>query len=377
MNFIEDGQIAGTRKSEDGYLVAAVKCARTGIQMYRGVELGKPELDWVRVYRPEEEVFSKRSLATFVGKPCTDNHPPFAVNSENWKDYAVGTIHEGALREGEFVRVPVTLMDAGVVAQVESGKREISMGYTMDLHWEAGKTPSGEAYDAVQRNIRINHLAIVDKGRAGSECRVGDGDTWAEAPSPKPNEPTKPMSQELKTVTVDGLPVETTAAGAQAIAKITADKAAVEKQLADAKTEHAEAIAAKDKELAAKDAEIDKLQKAQIGDAELDKRVSERAKLIGDASKLAKDADFTGMSDADIRRTAVEAIRGKDAIEGKSESYIAAAFDLAVEAANDSQGGDQSFRKAVESRQTATDEDNGQSAYEKRLADAWKTSPAA
>lgn len=378
--FVEDAILDGTRKTKDGYLIAAVKCARTGIQYYTGDELGRPELDVVPVYRPEAEVFDKDSLASYVGKPCTDNHPSVAVDSENWKELSIGSIHEGVLREGEYVRIPITLMDAETVEKVEAGKREISMGYTMSLDWTPGTTPGGESFEAVQRNIRINHLAIVDKGRAGSECRVGDGDTWATAPSPNNNNlPTKDtMSDTLQEVTVDGLPIKTTGQGAAAIAKLQKDNDSLQAKVDAADTDHAKAIAEKDKELAAKDAEIDKLKKAQVDDAELDRRAEARASLISDASRLAKDADFKGMTDADIRKEAVKAVYGEDAVKDKSEAYIEARFDVALDSAKDSsQGGDNNFRQAVQTRDhSANDSDNGQDAYEKRLSDGWKTQPA-
>ena len=74
--FIEDTQLSGSRITTDGYLVASVLCARTGIQDYRGTELDKPELPIVKVYRPESSVFAKDSLSTFVGKPTTNDIRP-------------------------------------------------------------------------------------------------------------------------------------------------------------------------------------------------------------------------------------------------------------------------------------------------------------
>lgn len=377
MKFIEDAIIDGTRRTKDGYLVAAVKCARTGIQIYLGDELGKPDIGSVRVYRPEEEVFSNDSLATYAGKPCTDNHPNEAVTSENWKDYSVGSIHEGVLREGEFVRIPITLMDKSTVDKVDNGKKEISMGYTMNLDWTPGITPQGEPYDAIQRNIRINHLAIVDKGRAGSQCRVGDGDTWATAPSPNQKTTKTPMSESLQTVTVDGLSVSTTEQGAQAITKLTNDMAALQATVDAKDSDHKSALEAKDRDLAERDAKIADLEKKQLKDSEIDKLVADRSKLLSDASKLAKDADFTGMNEADIRKAAVSAARGEDAVKDRSEAYISAAFDLALESVKDSGKGDSNFRKAVETNDHQRVNDNGQAKYEEGLQSRWKTPNAA
>jgi len=110
--FVEDAQLSNTRLTRDGYLVASVLCARTGIQDYLGVEVGRPELPVVHVYRPESAVFAKDSLSTFVGKPTTNDHPPAQVTADNWKEYAVGSIGEEVLREGEYIRTEDEQLEA-------------------------------------------------------------------------------------------------------------------------------------------------------------------------------------------------------------------------------------------------------------------------
>ncbi len=175
MRFIDASTVAGTRRTADGYLVADVKTARTGIQLYAGHEVGKPEMQVVKVYRPETQVFDTASLGSYAHKPVINDHPAEAVTADNWKALAVGAIGDEIARDGEFVRVPLIVMDAAVIAEIEGGKRELSAGYTCDLAWEPGTTPAGEKYDAIQKHIRINHVAIVQRGRAGSEARIGDG----------------------------------------------------------------------------------------------------------------------------------------------------------------------------------------------------------
>ena len=173
MQFTDNTTLANTRLTSDGYLVGTVSVARTGVQVYHGSEIGGGN-GLINIYRDESEVFALDSLASFDGKPVTDNHPPVEVKASNWKQFAVGSIGEGVLRDGEHIKVPITLMDADTIKAVKNGKREISMGYTAELEWVDGVTADGTAYQAKQKNIRINHLAIVDKGRAGSTCRIGD-----------------------------------------------------------------------------------------------------------------------------------------------------------------------------------------------------------
>src|SRR4051812_44815165 len=99
--------------TRDGYLVAEVRAARTGVYDYHGSELGRPDLGTVKVYRPPEEVFSDDALASFTSLPVTIDHPPEMVNAKNWKRYARGYTGEDAAKEDFYVRVPLILRMPG------------------------------------------------------------------------------------------------------------------------------------------------------------------------------------------------------------------------------------------------------------------------
>jgi hypothetical protein len=162
------------RRTADGYMVANPRVARTGIQLYRGSEVGRPTLDVVRVYRPEEQVFAKDSMHTFAYKPITNNHPPVPVTADNWTKYAVGNSGGEVARDGEAVRVPMVVMDKAAIKEVEDGKSQLSVGYSTELVWGQGTSPQGETYDAMQTAIRVNHIAIVDAARGGDKLKLGD-----------------------------------------------------------------------------------------------------------------------------------------------------------------------------------------------------------
>lgn len=165
---------ADVRMTNDKYLTAMPRVARTGIQLYRGSEVGMNDKAIVRVYRPEDQVFDKDSLSTFAHKPVTDDHPKELVDASNWKKYAIGTMGGGVARDGEFIRVDLAVMDGAAIQKIKDGKAELSVGYTCEVVHGAGTTPTGEAYDAMQSNIRVNHLALVDTARGGSLLRIGD-----------------------------------------------------------------------------------------------------------------------------------------------------------------------------------------------------------
>ena len=333
MQFTDASLVAGTRRREDGALLADVRIARTGIQLYRGADVGRPDLEIVRVYRPGSEVFSQDTLKSAAHRPVTNDHPPVMVDAENWKQYAVGNTADEVSGEGIYLRVPLMVSDGGAIAAIEAGKRELSAGYTCTLDWEDGKTPSGEAYDAIQRNIRLNHVAIVDAGRAGPEVRIGDGAaTWGVSPFHVADrkEPDMP-EQNLRTVVVDGLSVSTTDQGAQAIEKLTRERDEARQATTDAKTANDAALAAKDADLAKKDAELDDLKKGQLTDADLDKKVMARAQLIADAKAISPDTKTEGLADAAIRKAVVVAKLGDAAVADKSDAYIDARFDILAE----------------------------------------------
>lgn len=352
---IDASDVEKPRVTKDGYLVAQVRVARTGIQLYRASELG---MDGdpnriVRVYRPPEEVFSKDAMASYAHRPVTVDHPDSMVDASNWKIHARGSTGGEVLRDKQFVQVPMVLMDAQAIDEWKGGKRQLSMGYTMDLDTTSGITPEGEQYDVVQRKLRMNHLALVSRARGGSELRLGDEG--------------KDMDPKLKTVLVDGLSVETTDAGAQAIAKLQKELTDAKEAISKKDSDYAEALKAKDKELAAKDAEIDQLKGKQLSDADLDKLVKDRADLMAKATSIAA-IDYTGKSNDEIRMAAVTAKLGADSVKGKSADYIAARFDiLAEDAAKDP------VRSAMQ--QGVRQQDGKGSAYDsyvKNLTTAWK-----
>lgn len=162
------------RFTKDGFLAAQPRVGRIGIQLYRGDELGRPDLDTVRVWRPESEVMDKAAMASIAHRPITNDHPREAVDASNWKKYAVGQTGDEVVRDGDHVRVPMLLMDATAIQAYQEGKKQLSLGYVSNLEWRAGTNPQGEQYDAVQTAIRVNHLAQVDIARGGPKLAIGD-----------------------------------------------------------------------------------------------------------------------------------------------------------------------------------------------------------
>lgn len=170
------------RKLADGRIAAVARFARSGVYTYSGAEVGRPHLSSVNVYRPESEVFSQDAMASFGHKAVTFHHPSDGVSAANWSKVSVGFTEGKIARDGGYVEIPLMLADAQAVGAYERGEaRELSAGYSCDLVWGDGIAPDGTAYQATQRNIRGNHIALVPLGRAGSECRIGDSLTTGDS----------------------------------------------------------------------------------------------------------------------------------------------------------------------------------------------------
>ncbi len=185
-------QYYGTRLSEniskrepEGYLLCLnVPVARTGMQEYLPEELGlisnsefrihNSELSlaggMVSVFRPEDEVFSPETMASFEGMPVTNDHPPEGVDISNIRALQKGHAHNvrrGSGEESDLLLADLIITDPDLIkAILEDGKREISCGYTYALCEENGRY--------IQRQIRGNHVAVVDAGRAGHRVSIKD-----------------------------------------------------------------------------------------------------------------------------------------------------------------------------------------------------------
>ena len=327
MRFIDRAPVSGIRRTDDGYAVAEVPVARTGIQDYAGYEVGRPDLTTVSVYRPPETVFADDYLASMAHKPVTDDHPANAVTADNWDGIAKGWTGE-TIRKDEargLVFVPMLMADAGLISKLEKGKREVSVGYTCELVWGDGIAPDGARYQAMQTNARVNHVAVVDRGRAGHTCRVGDN--W------QPIDDNKEPVVATKTITFDGLPVETTDAGEAVIRKLEGVRDALNGELKAAVADTATLTADKAKmegEVAALKVALDE---AKLTPDKLAKLVADRAALIDMAKKIAPDENFDNDDEMAIKKKAVAKKMG-DKMPATDEA-IAGAFDVLALTATD------------------------------------------
>lgn len=160
---VDIGTLKAPTLREDGSIVVEAHATRTGVFHYADGKGGVR-----REYRPAEEVAKADSLGTLKLRPFTDDHPSEKVDASTARAYAVGAVGENVRMDGDHVAVPISVWDERTVGKMRAGKTQVSCGYDVDLVEKPGIAPSGEHYDAVQTNIRYNHLALVDAGRAGT-----------------------------------------------------------------------------------------------------------------------------------------------------------------------------------------------------------------
>lgn len=114
-------------------------------------------------------MFSEESLLGFEGAPITDDHPSVMVDISNAKTLTKGTVLSVGRRDGDHVAVSLVITDPDLIRKVESGKRQLSTGYYVHLDETPGIHPEFGRYDAKQIKVGpVNHLAVVERGRAGT-----------------------------------------------------------------------------------------------------------------------------------------------------------------------------------------------------------------
>lgn len=351
------GTLRPVRRLPNGQLRADAYLTRTGIFIYRN-----PDGSERREYRPPEEVFNQDSLESFQMVPLTDNHPPEMVTAENCKQYAVGSIGETVRKDGDKIAASLVVFDKATIDKLEAGKVQLSCGYEADVIDKPGEV-DGMRYDAIQTNIRGNHVAIVDTGRAGPDVRVRmDAAIMVEdtACVPTSSEDAKKES------TMD---IET-------LKKQVAD---LEAKLATEKTRADQAEAQRDSkeaELKALQEKLDTAEKARtdsensIGD-KVRARVNLETKALG---YLGKETDLAALTERQIKCAVVKKLDNVEIAEEKSEDYVTARFDAAIERADKA---DEALANARVDAEAAKDApaDAEKQAYQKMVEknrNAWK-----
>lgn len=372
------------------------KAARVGHYEYSGREVdpenkyGLRDQAVVNVARDPADVFDKASAHSFIGKPITDDHPRDPVTRDNWRDHARGTVMGAEWQEGGYLAFDLMLTDGTAIDKVAAGKRELSNGYSCELVHGDFTATDGTPCQFKQVNIRGNHVALVDRGRAGAECAIRDAAicdalpialqdgakeaaAWLKkaialhekhmngsAPTTgKEGEKSQMLMMEqmknalaelegggmksgmkmdcypfhihdqekpVKTMLIDGLTVDMANADT-AIATV--------QTLIAARDAAVTANAAKDREIATKDTEIADLKSKVTDQAAIDALADAKADVVARGKAILGDAmpETKGKTVAEVRRAVVLAATKDATLADKSDDYIEARFDGLKDAA--------------------------------------------
>lgn len=358
--------------TKEGYLIDHPVVTRIGIFEYHN-----PDGSVRKEFRPPEEVFSDDSLASYVGKPVIITHDAGYVTKDNVTDEEIGTILEPGYRDGDKVRAKIVIHD--VDSMKESGLKELSLGYNLDIDNTPGEY-NGEHYDAVQRNIRINHLALVAEARAGDSARLNIDSKDRSANSTNKGgrvmrhtrNDGEPMSPEDYMKGIRGLQEEKEDDDDVALtdfpenededdAPTPEEKIQMVRDRRDRRDgdeapqtleEATEKLDEQDKDIQTLLDSIDEIQaKNDIGtsnedddddleedeDDELpmnkdsvDKRIRERVAILRMADRLNLDG-VENLSNLEIKKRVIKAVSPKVRLDGKSKGYINYAYQYAIE----------------------------------------------
>ena len=398
------GQVTKSEKTDEGYLKVWCKAARVGTQLYT-----RGDGSQVREYRPEDEVSDPDSLASFGMKAVTLNHPKVLLDSKTTKLHQVGHAGSHVRFSDGFVEVALVITDQEAIDSIERGDtQEVSAGYRVDYDPTPGVTPEGESYDGIQRNIRVNHIAVVSKGRAGKNARLlldscDRNDAVAEI-----EPPSNSADLSMARITLDGLEVEIPADSATAVKSFVKDTErgmAELQQKLDAQVEEFQAATNEKTELQERvdnaSGRIEELEKQlaeavaaseQRSDAEeINSAVNKRIEALNKfAPILPEDYKFDGEDEAQIMALAYQNVFEKEAREDASADYLLGVLDGVLAAMEDIEEDQEEIKadadfapeedgsnvaevRAALSAVQASEKFDAQDAYRERLLNGWKS----
>lgn len=287
-----------------------------------------------REWRPPEEVFHEDSKASLEDAPVTHNHPyeepEGLVTPANAKRLTSGHLSGSVKQDSNKLVGSLVVQDGALMADIDSGRmNEVSLGYRCRMDFSPGVTPDGKPYDAIQRDIRYNHIAIVPKGRAGASVSLrldaADNQTFAPLGVDGGEKPQEEKAKQM-TIKIDGADFTTTADAQVAFVKYEAKtdaKIAALKSESDKNQARADAAEASAKELAAKLAEA-------TDPTKLDAAVKARVELHTQAVKvLGKDVKLD-RADSEIKAEIVAKAFPSIKLDGQSADYVEGIFSAAI-----------------------------------------------
>lgn len=122
-------------------------------------------------YVSADVLFNEDSMNSLRGVPVTLGHPAESVNPNNYRGLSVGTVLEVKRTDEGILEIEISVADAVAIGRIKGGTIELSCGYNVETIPSGGRH-DGVDYHVSQLNRVYNHIAIVDHGRAGTQCKL-------------------------------------------------------------------------------------------------------------------------------------------------------------------------------------------------------------
>lgn len=302
-------------KTDEGFIADTPIVSRIGIQEYRNDDgTIRKEL------RLPEEVFHPDSLSSMKGKPISIDHKDKVVTSKNANRVTIGAVLDAGFQDGDNVRTQIVIHSPDAIGD----RRELSLGYSCKLDEVAGVHEVYGQYDAIQRDIRVNHLSVVKRGRAGvARLNMDSNEVLEDEVIINPKEHN---AMTVKVKLDSGIEYDAAPEVAAELTKLRADALDSAKKL-----EAIPQLQSTIDTLQAKVDGIDELVKSakEAGRADAANRLSLEAKA--DKFKI----DHDGKTDREVKEAVIKVVRKDADLVDKSDVYVDAAFDMALEIAPD------------------------------------------
>ena len=328
------GEVTKATLTREGFLDVRANVTRTGVFTYANLD-GSLRFE----LRHPDDVFEGDSLDSLKMIPLTVNHPDdLVVTTDNSHKLMHGFTGESVKPNGKFVTVNFRVTNKKAIDAIESGKVELSLGYTLDVEEIPGEF-EGERFDARQRNIRYNHLAIVDSARAGPQARILlDSMTRIDAYQTETKKPTeKPMAK----ITINNIDYEVPPEAANAFSEEKSKADRLQKNFDSGKSE----LETTKGKLDAVSLENKTLKESNNGD-EVNKAVNAQLELLAEASKHVDTKDLVGLAPIEIKKKVILSKFPESKLDKKSDEYIEGQYEIALQSQVQASNADEKVRNS-------------------------------
>ena len=317
------GQIQAFKKLPNGWVLTEGYPAKVGILTYKTADGGI-----IREFRSEEELFSSETMDSFKMLPVTLGHPSVGkLTAENTKFFQVGHLGDSCRRQDDKVAVPIALTDAEAIQEATTRAHELSWGYQCEIEDSPGVW-QGQPYDRKQRKVKGNHVALVQKGRAGADCHIrldavdnavvdsapqNEGGEFPAKSESLPGQPSRnPEPPQVRLDAIFGM--------------LDAERLAHQ---------------AAQKELREVRAELEDLKKQRadsLSEEKISTEISARMALVEKARRFSPELKLDSWEPVKIQTAAIASVYGEFAktLEGKSPDYISGVFESLAAQRSDS-----------------------------------------